>query len=68
MISSVDHGDRVTSLITKVTSMEKEDAQLKAKVSDLESQIDKLKIKVILIISYNTFDSFSCLSNETCSK
>ena len=33
MISDVDHGDRVTSLMTEVALLKREDAQLKANVS-----------------------------------
>ena len=47
MISKVDHGDRVTSLMTKVVLLEREATQLKAKVSDLESQVNDLRTEVI---------------------
>ena len=49
MISNVDHGDRVTSLMTKVALLEKEEAQLKANVSDLLSKYDELKFMVSLM-------------------
>ena len=48
MISNVDHGDRVTPLMTKVALLEKEEVQLKANVSDLQSKYDELKIKIKL--------------------
>ena len=52
MISNVDHGDRVTSLITQVALLKKEDAQLKANVSYLESQVEELKSEVIPISKF----------------
>ena len=50
MISDVDHGDRVTSLMTRVASLEKKDSQLMANVSYLESQVEELKTEVILMV------------------
>ena len=49
MISDVDHGDRVTSLMTEVALLKREEAQLKANVSNLESQIDELKTKAKIL-------------------
>ena len=56
MISNVDHGDRVTSLMAEVALLKREDAQLKANFSELESEVDELKIEVIAVfICYFTF-------------